>query len=84
MLELRAPRDAVTARIVVPPVAFLDDPEAERLAEQFIKTRIPPRWHALLLPQAIAATETLKPVTPGDYYDVLHQVSLIRGLLHAK
>ena len=48
-VEVRAPKEAVTARIVVPPIAFIDDPEAELLGEEFVRQRIPRAMDSLLL-----------------------------------
>ncbi|MBC7352471.1 MAG: hypothetical protein H5U08_08950 [Thermogutta sp.] len=82
-VEVRAPRDAVTARIVTPPIAFIDDPEAELLAEQFIAQRIPATIHDLLLPKAVVASETLQPLRPSDFVDAQAYATLIRRLVNA-
>jgi len=82
-LEVRAPREVVTARIVVPPIAFLDDPRAELLAEDFITQQIPKTMHDLLLPGAVVASENLRPVTPSEFLDAQEYATLIRSLVNA-
>ncbi|MEJ5342973.1 MAG: hypothetical protein WHT09_15560 [Thermogutta sp.] len=82
-LEIRAPREAVTARIVVPPIAFIDDPQAEILAEEFIAQRIPKSMCDLLLPAAVVVSETLQPLRPSDFVNAQEYAALIRRLVNA-
>lgn len=82
-VEVRAPKEAVTARIVVPPIAFLDDPKAELLAEEFIAQRIPKSMRDLLLPGAVVASETLQPTRPSEFVDAQDYATLIRRLVNA-
>jgi len=82
-VEVRAPREAVTARIVVPPIAFIDDPEAELLGEEFVRQRIPRAMDSLLLPGAVVASETLQPLRPSEFVDTQEYATLIRRLVNA-
>ncbi|WP_095416036.1 hypothetical protein [Thermogutta terrifontis] len=82
-LEVRAPREVVTARIVVPPIAFLDDPQAELLGEDFIAQQIPKTMRDLLLPGAVLASENLRPVRPSEFIDAEDYATLIRSLVNA-
>ncbi|MBC7353210.1 MAG: hypothetical protein H5U08_12685 [Thermogutta sp.] len=83
-VEVRAPKEAVTARIVVPPIAFIDDPEAELLGEEFVKQKVPAAMHALLLPGAVVASETLQPTRPSDFLAAQEYATVIRRLVHAE
>ena len=83
-VEVRASRDAVTARIVVPPIAFIDDPEAELLGEEFVRQRIPRAMDSLLLPGAVVASETLQPTRPSDFLAAQEYATVIRRLVHAE
>lgn len=80
-IDLRGDRDAITPRIVVPPIATLDDPRAELLAERFIAQRLPkaPEWQRLLLPGYVVASEAVKPITPEDYANTLYDLELLKG-----
>jgi len=81
-VECYAPRDSVAVKIVVPPVAGLDTPESDFLAEEFVRCHIPksPQWQELLYPGNVVASETLRPYTPADYSDVTENLRLIREL----
>lgn len=83
-VEVRAPKDTVKARIVIPPIAFLDDPRAELLGEEFVRHNIPTAMRELLLPQAIVASENLRPLRPSEFIDIQQYTSLIRGLVDGK
>lgn len=82
-VEVRAPREAVTARIVVPPIAFIDDPEAELLGEEFVRQRIPRAMDSLLLPGAVVASETLQPLRPSEFVHTQEYATLIQRLVNA-
>lgn len=83
LVEVRAPRGFVTARVVSPPIANLDDPRAELLGERFVAQRIPQNMRELLLPGAVVASENLRPTVPSEFLDSQRATALIRGLVHA-
>jgi len=82
-IEVRAPKGSIRPKIVVPPIAGLDDPRAELLAEGFIKSKIPGTWGELLLPISIAASEVLIPSSPCDYAAAMADVELVRAVVQA-
>lgn len=79
-IEARGDREALSVRIVVPPIADLDDPRAELLAEDFIRARIPRDWHELLYPGSVVASETLLAMSPCDYLMSRDEARLIREI----
>ncbi|NMC21973.1 MAG: hypothetical protein GYA33_16325 [Thermogutta sp.] len=80
-IEVRADRERVAAKIVIPPIGGLEDPAAEVLGELWIKHRLPPTWRDLLWPSAVVADELLIPWRPSDVWNRQIELSTLKGVL---